>query len=242
MREKTISEIWENIKPTITIISAVIPLTIIISSFFIKYDKEILLKFSLAAIIYQIGVLIIFARDTQKAVSKKEPKVITKIQLNYEFWNIGTKFKRLDINALNGERFIEMIQEKQISVDHIRIIIPTEDAMKTYYQSDSVILDSYGASKTLNDSILNIESYMPEWISQGRLKSFSVRRLGTFPLDFYALLDGKHCLVGKYLKDGTRKHSVGLKSLSWTEKDIQLISHHSLHFEELWDSLIDDNI
>jgi hypothetical protein len=238
MKMKWIFEYWEKTKPIIVCISAILPLIVIIGSFFFCYDKDFLLKFSLAAIIYQIGILIVLARETQKSISKSEPKVITKIILNDEFWNYGKKFKRFDINALNGGSFIEMIDVNQISIDNIRLIIPSLDAMETYYKNNPFISNSETAIKTLSDSISNIQNnIIPEWKNTSKIKSFEIRRLSTFPLDFYAILDGKFCLVGKYQKDYTRKHTVGIKAFSWIEKDIQLISHHYLLFEGLWDSL-----
>lgn len=235
--QSTISKLWDEQKAKIAFASALIPLVSIIAVFIFGTDKQALVALSLALIVYQLGFLIALAFETQKLIQRRTTRRITKIQLNDAFWKQGVHYKTLYLNALNGDRFFEMISNHGIRVDTVRVISPSAAATRTYYDGDIVVTSPTKAAQMMEDSIQSIASNLAEEVTKRHIKHIEVRRLATFPLDFYAVFDGKSCLVGKYLKDPLRKHTIGLKSLSWVEEDPQLISHHTQHFEELWDSL-----
>lgn len=237
----TLLKLWDEQKVKVVFISAVIPIVAVIAGFFLGYDKDSLIKLGLGLVGYQLAFIIALVFETQRLISNKKVKKITKIQLNDGFWKEGVHYKRLYLNALNGDSFFEMIDNHGIKVDDVRVIAPSQKAIETYYDSDVVVFDRNKASQIMKDSIDNIEANLSGQINCGSIGKVEVRHLGTFPLDFYALFDSRTCLVGKYFKDPLRKHTIGLKSLSWIEESPQLISHHAQHFEELWDSLVINN-
>jgi hypothetical protein len=241
MTHDTLAKLWDEYKPWFVFLSATVPLaTIILSSIFAE-KQEIKIAIALSLLGYQLAFLLAMAFESQRLLSKRTPKRLTKIQLNDEFWKPGLRYKMAYINALNGERFFEMLREKNINVEAVRVIAPSRAATETYYAADPVVLDRTKAAQIMEDSVRSIETNLSEQVKLGHVGSIEVRRLSTFPLDFYAVFDAKQCLVGKYLKDPLRKSTIGLKSLSWVEDDIQLIAHHAQHFEELWDSLASKN-
>lgn len=236
--DSALVRLWDEQKVKVVFISAFLPLVAVIVGFLYGYDKDVLIKLGLALAGYQLAFLIALVFETQRIVSDKKIKKITKIQLNDAFWKEGRHYKTLYLNALNGDRFFEMIANHGIKVDNVKVISPSRSAIDTYYQSDVVVHDQNKAAQTMNDSIDAIEANLSELKNNGTIGKVEVRRLGTFPLDFYAIFDSRRCLVGKYVKDPLRKHTIGLKSLSWLEESPQLVTHHSQHFEELWDSLV----
>ena len=237
MSEKNLYQIWTEFRPKLALAVSILPLVGLLFALFAGYDAETITKFGMAAISLQLGFIIAIGLDTQKIIENQFPKEITKIQFNSSFWNGEKRCKRFYLNALNGERFYEMIELKGIKIDSIHIIIPSERAMATYYDSDIVVTNPAKSKQVLIESIETVKDNFKSLLSKGVIKEFEIRELGTFPLDFYAIFDGKTCLVGKYLKDPSRKLNVGIKSVSWTEKDPQLVNYYTLHFEELWDSL-----
>ncbi len=237
MKDKNLYQIWSDLRPPLALVCAIIPLAAILFALFAGYDAETIAKFGAAAFSLQLGFLIAIGLDTQKIIGDQYPKEITKIQFNSAFWNGETKCKRFYLNALNGERFFEMIELKKIKIDMVHIIVPSERAMETYYDSDIVVTNAAKSKQVLIESIETVRDNFNDLLTRGVITEFEIRELGTFPLDFYAIFDGKNCLVGKYLKDPSRKLNVGIKSVSWTEKDPRLVSYYTLHFEELWDSL-----
>lgn len=237
MKDKSLYQIWTDFRPKLAIICAIIPLAGMMFALFTGYDSEKIIKFGMAALTLQLGFIIAIELDTQKIITNQYPKEITKIQFNSAFWNVEKKYKRFYLNALNGERFYEMIELKGIKIDSVHIIMPSEKAMETYYASDIIVTNPVKSKQVLIESIDTVKDNFKSLLTKGVIKEFEVRELGTFPLDFYAIFDGKTCLVGKYLKDPSRKLNVGIKSVSWMEKDPQLVNYYTLHFEELWDSL-----
>lgn len=237
----TLLKLWDEQKVKVVFISAIIPIVAVVGGFFFGYDKDSLIKLGIVLVSYQLAFIIVLVFETQRLIINKKVKKITKIQLNDGFWRKSVHYKTLYLNALNGDRFFEMIANYNIKVDDVRVIAPSQKAIETYYDSDVVVFDRSKASQMMKDSIDNIEANLSEQISSGSIGDIEVRRLGAFPLDFCALFDSRNCLVGKYLKDPLRKHTIGLKSLSWIEENPQLISHHAQHFEELWDSLVIKN-
>ncbi len=237
----TLLKLWDEQKVKVVFISAFLPLSAIIAGFFLDYDKDSLIKLGLILAGYQLAFITALTFETQRILSNKKVKKITKIQLNDSFWKEGVNYKTMYLNALNGDSFFEMISNYGIKVDDVRVIAPSQEAVNTYYKSDVVVFDRKKASQMMNDSINAIEENLIELKNNNVIGKVEVRLLGTFPLDFYALFDSRSCLVGKYLKDPLRKHTIGLKSLSWVEESPQLITHHAQHFEELWDSLVINN-
>lgn len=123
------------------------------------------------------------------------------------------------MNALNEDRFFEMIANHDIKVDNVMVIAPSKKAVEIYYDnSDVVVFDRRKSALVMNESIENIEENLLEQINRKSISNVEVRRLGIFPLDFYAIFDSRRCLVEKYLKDPLRKHTIGLKRLSWIER------------------------
>lgn len=237
MGSKTFDEILNDFKPYIAAVSATAPLIILISSVFINYNEKIIDKFWLGIIVYNISLIIYFLRDIQKSIEKKLPRDINKIQLVHEFWEAGTNFKSLNVNALNGKRFIEMLTNNCIHVHTLRLIVPSKKAIETYYSEDKIVSNQINAVNIMVDSVHQVIENMEKLKNNGDINNYEIKYLSTFPLDFYALFDNKYCLVGKYLKDPNRSRDIGLKSLAWVEKDIQLVNHYSLHFQELWSVL-----
>lgn len=233
----TLSDLWISSKHTIIVLSILLSLIAVIIPFVITNTVENLVMLSFGVLTYLLSLLVGLAYETQILVQKESRKQVTKIQLNDDFWNSGKKFKTFYVNALNGERFFDMIIEKNITVEKIHLIVPNIDAIRAYYKTDKIVMDTEKAVHHLQDSIENITTVLRKLKNGGKIRSFEIRHLNTFPLDFYAIFDGKYCLVGKYIKDATRGHTMGLKSISWIERDYQLVSHYTNHFEDIWENL-----
>lgn len=235
--QSTLLKLWDKQKWIVTLVSAIVPILTLIGASFLKHDKNDLMILGLGLFAYQVAFLIALVFETQRLVANKKVSKITKIQLNDEFWQEGAHYEKLYLNALNGNSFFEMITNHQIRVDDVRIIAPTNKAIETYYENDAVVSDRSKSAKIMEESIQNISSNLIEQMESGKIKSIKIKRLGTFPLDFYAIFDSRRCLVGKYQKDPQSKNTVGVKSLSWMEENPQLVKHHEQHFEMLWNSL-----
>jgi len=235
MEKKSLREIWDLTKFKVALTVALLsPLSVLFKPLF---SSETYVVWLLACLLLQMSFVIVLLFDTQKLITEKSPKIITRIQLNDGFWNKNRKFKRLYISALNGERFIEMLTAKQIMVEEVKLICPSDQAISTYYTEDNVVNDKENAKSIIIGSIINLKDNIKDIKKNIGATNFELRRLSTFPLDFYAIFDGKYCLVGKYVKDPLRKYTIGLKSLSWIESDSQLVMSYTKCFEELWDSL-----
>jgi hypothetical protein len=237
MKKRNFSEIENWIKPLLSISVATIPLTSIILFSCFKKNPADTIEVGLGFLMFQIGFVIYLFFELNKQIIRKGPKQITKIQFNSEFWDKSDNYRKLYLNVINGERFLECLVDKEIKVQHIQIIAPTDKAIRTYYDGDTVVENNKTSAEQAIATIQRIIKKGEALKTSAGVQKFEVRRLSSFPLDFYAIFDRKVCLVGKYVKDPLRHDSVGLKSLSWVENDFQLINHHTLHFEELWSSL-----
>ena len=236
-KDNALVRLWEMSRRVFVLLSALITLLAVFFGSIYDYDKDVLI-IGFTGVLVQLAFIIERLFEILRIVSDNKIKKITEIQLNDAFWKEGTHYKTLYLNALNGERFFKMIANHGIKVSNVKVISPSQEAIDTYYKSDVVVHDREKAAQTMNDSIDEIEASLSELKSNGMIGKVEIRRLGTFPLDFYAIFDSRRCLVGKYFKDQSRKHNIGLKSLSWLEESPQLVTHHSRHFEELWDSLV----
>lgn len=238
MGKESFSDLWILLKRLFVILSILISLIATIIPFIFENTIQNIIMLSFGIIVFLLSMLLGLAYETQSIILKDSRKQITKIQLNDEFWNHSSKYRRLYLNVLNGDRFIEMMfDSKGIEVDEIKIIVPSLISMQTYFYNDTIVSDPEKSSSTLKESIDNVRSTLSIAKSKGKIKNFEIKYLNTFPLDFYAIFDGKHCLVGKYLKDSTRKHTIGLKSICWVERDYQLVSQYNNHFEDIWENI-----
>ena len=229
---------WESSRKWVVLVSGIVPLLTIIGTMVFHSDQTAVYSLTIALFAYQLGLIIKLAFETNSLVSKRrKPRRVTKIQLNDSFWNEGARYKRLYMYVLDGERFVEMMDTKNISAEDVMLVVPSTRAIQTYYAEDTIVNDKDRAIDLIEHSIANVEATLRVFQQENRIKRFEIRRLGVFPLDFYALLDAHLCLVGKYVQDPLRVGTIGLKSLGWLEDDPQLVGHHARHFEEIWEAL-----
>lgn len=230
--DKSLYQIWTEKKSKFALLIIFLPVVTICYALLSGYSSDDILKFGVISLLFQMTFAIAAILDTQKIITHQSPKEITRIRENSQFWNGERKFKRFYLNAVNGGRYYEKIYELDIEIESVKIIVPSKKAINTYYDSDPVVEDP---DKSKDILISSIKTVYENFCKYQRVKQVEIREIPTFPMDFYAIFDSKSCLSGKYMKDPSRRNDVGFKSLSWLEKDLQLVSHHSQHFEELWD-------
>lgn len=232
--------IWNQQKPKIVFVSAALPLLSIFVASIASYSfptKEILiLQLSAVVISYQLTFLIALVYDTMTMISEKTAKRITRIRSHGDFWEskTGQRYDFIYINALNGKSFFEMLSTHNIYVGEVRVIVPSNSAIQAYYESDTVVDDKNQAANILRISINNIKNHLTNLQIMNQSVKINVKHLGVFPLDFYCVFDERYCMTGKYAKDSSKRHTIGLKDIAWVEDDPQIIHHRAQHFEELW--------
>src|ERR1043166_3644009 len=118
-----------------------------------------------------------------------------------------------------------MMKEYNITANEIHVIAPSEQALRTYFESDMIIDDRERAITSQCKSIADISSSVGLLSSTGPSK-LKVKRVGSFPLDFYIIFDSRHCMAGKYVTDEFRRHEIGLKSVAWVEDDPRIVDQH----------------
>lgn len=235
--EKPWSQVWDILKPKIVLISALMPLIMIAGGIFLIKEPLNTLKLSTALIAYQLAFIITLLYDVNKRITSNSSVRITKIRRNDEFWTENEEYSFLYLFVLTGDRFLEMIDENNIHIKSLKLIVPNDDAINIYFNHDPIVNDKKRAANIAKDSISTIEDDLKTLHTKKLVDSYEIRRIGTFPLDFFAIFDGQTCLAGKYTQDALRKNRLGLKSISWTESTPLLVSEFTQHFETLWDSL-----
>jgi hypothetical protein len=230
-------QVWQSSKSQIALFSAMIPLVMILGHSYFAQEPLKLTKLSIAFLAYQVSFIIALVFDVSKHLTSHDSKRITKIKRNDKFWANNGKYNFLYLSVLAGDSFVEMIDEKKIQVKNIKLIVPNDDAIETYFRYDPIVNDKAKSIHLAKEALSNIEDDLTTLKNNNLINSYEIRRTGNFPLDFYAIFDGKSCLVGKYTQDALRKNKLGLKSTSWLESSPQLISEYTNHFESVWDSL-----
>ena len=207
----------------------------------IKYDTQFnrLSKLTYALIFFQTAFIIALLYELYYMVKQQKVKRISRIQLSHDFWET-TEHRFLYMYVMNGERFVEMINNNSIKVSNIKLIAPSQEAIELYYKNDKVVNNKERAIGMITSAIETVESAMKTLIEDRQIKGFEVRRSPLFPLDFFAIFDAQVCLNGKYFKDPLRKESIGLKSTCWIERDPVIVNTQTQYFEELWEAISED--
>lgn len=191
---------------------------------------EIPLIYFIAAVILLAGYLLLTLR-TQKhpRVTLTMPEA-SKISECKTFFKANETHRELIIFALTGQRFFEMIKDNRISVENIKLIVPTDKAIRAYYPSNHP-----GFQLLIND-INNIRNGNAKSNLSGLVESISIQEVESFPLVFYAIFDSSLAMSGVYRISETRSHTIGLESRAWVDNDDVSIKERTSQFGRIWNA------
>lgn len=145
-----------------------------------------------------------------------------------EFFKENGRHSELRIFAMSGQRFLETIRSSRISVDLVRIIAPSEDALKAYFGTNT---------KAIEDVKKDIDAICNGTTSSklnGLIGKVETKRIGSFPLTFYAIFSDQLAMSGVYAVEDLREHTIGLKSRAWIDPDKNSIEEKLSQFNALW--------
>lgn len=143
------------------------------------------------------------------------------------FFKKNMRFSELRIFAMSGQRFMEAIYDAEIIVDSVKIIMPTDDALKAYFGSNET---AFASVKLDIDAICNGSTATK---LSGLIKRLDTKRIGSFPLNFYAIVSEELAMSGVYTLDKVR-NAIPLKSRAWKTQDKNSIKERLLQFNALW--------
>lgn len=144
------------------------------------------------------------------------------------FFKEKESHRELRIFALSGQRFLETIHENRMTVDSVRIIVPSEEAIKAYFGNND---EAFRLVKKDIDSICNGTTTNK---LNGLVKRVETKRIGSFPLTFYAIFSDKLAMSGVYAISDMRQHTIGLKSRAWIDPDKNSVEERLSQFDALW--------
>jgi len=154
-----------------------------------------------------------------------------------DFFPQSTNYLEMLIFAMTGQQFLEEIKHSKIYVRSIRIIAPSQQAVKEYFNTKN-IANKESAIKSVEDTIMANEArrYMGELVQRIALK-----RINAFPLSFYAVfLQGSSpplAMTGVYTDSSLREHTIGLESHAWIDSNSTSIQEKISQFDAIWNSL-----
>lgn len=153
----------------------------------------------------------------------------TSISACTSFFKIKKHHKELHIFALSGQKFLDEIDRHRMFVDSIKIISPTDDALKAYYGSNQK------AISLIKDDIDNIVNGTTIDSLKPRVKKIETKRIGSFPLSFYAISSERIAMSGVYTDSPLCRHTIGLTSSAWVDLDSNSVSGKLSQFKGLWE-------
>lgn len=185
-------------------------------------------------LVYISGTII---KDVLSSNKIANTKIFTSIEQNLDFWD-ERNYIEMSINALNGLEFLEQLfDNKRMVVKRLLLIVPDNNSINSYYKGDTIVSDKTKSKKLVQNSIKDARYRLEKAVEDRLIISFEVKEISRFPIQFYAVVDNKKCIVGNYLKNDFRKETVGIKSISWAIFDKNIIREFKEHFDNLWNAI-----
>jgi hypothetical protein len=145
-----------------------------------------------------------------------------------EFFKEKEHHCELRVFAMSGQRFLETIRSSHISVDLVRIIAPSDEALIAYFGRNT------SAIEYVKKDIDNICNGTTATKLNGLVGKVETKRIGSFPLTFYAIFSDQLAMAGVYAVDELREHTIGLKSRAWIDPDKNSVDEKISQFNALW--------
>jgi hypothetical protein len=228
--------IWESLKPYVLGLTAITPILLIVYNFLGGPIESFNTKI-ISLLFVELAVIIAVVFEVQKKIDgfgeaiQFEPSSISNNSIWLELK--GKRIPSMDICALNGGRIAKCLYDHDISVDTLRAIFPSDEALKLYFSN----LDHEKARVRMNSlsvGAAEFEQVTSVLKTKGRIGDIKVIKVPYFT-DRLTIIPGEKCaLLGIYYPDNARSASTGLRVETRLEKRSDLVRREIDQFRRIW--------
>lgn len=230
--------IWVRLKPTVVVLSAILPLIVIVLSALLgtaaTYQKA-----AISLLFFQIALLISLSFETQKLLSRSSSSAIMRTygMSDNPIWPVLKDRHSEDINivALNGGRIVRCLRDANVQMSRIRAIFPSDAAIESFYASVPVD-DRREMLRCVGVGFREFNKICDVLTKEGMLASVEVKRTDFFPVKVLVATRGGNSLNGYYYRSSDRDATTGLKAVTWLENRSDIIESEKTYFERIWKS------
>ncbi|CCN69744.1 hypothetical protein [Vibrio nigripulchritudo] len=203
-------------------------------------DKE--LKWIIESL--QLSVVIYFALSLLKNTEIRHAKIsstkkIMQIALR------SKKYQSIDVRCMNSWRIVDELKELNIEVNNLRLIMPSEDCLKKFYNNhhykdsnSNLVTNPKDAIEEILQHRVSAERQISSLIKNGKIKECEIIEIESFSLDFAIICNsGLTTIVGRYSPDPSRIDSTGLSSKAYIEQNPSNSESYNSDFDNLWRSI-----